>query len=237
MTPVIDIVAAVVTAMKPTVSATIIAGPASPYSIFGFTNTAPYFVGQKVKVIGVSPVVTSYCTVTEVGADYLIVSTSDTLTTGKANNNCTLQPVIGWHYGHPQELVNRFKEMTAKSTVKKEMFPAVCLLLDIEERMGGAAYDREAALKIVIITDTRREFSSVDRKTYSFDAILQPIYERLMQKIAASTSIAEVYPDHNKIDRYFWGREGLYGNTGNIFNDFIDAIEIDNLIIHTLKTC
>jgi len=34
---------------------------------------------------------------------------------------------------------------------------------------------------------------------------------------------------HDKIDRLFWGRSGLYGNEGNIFNDHLDAIEIQNL--------
>jgi hypothetical protein len=34
---------------------------------------------------------------------------------------------------------------------------------------------------------------------------------------------------HDMIERFYWGREGIYNNAGNVFNDYIDAIEIRNL--------
>jgi hypothetical protein len=35
-----------------------------------------------------------------------------------------------------------------------------------------------------------------------------------------------IVPPHTKTDRYFWGADD---DTKNVFNDFIDAIEIENL--------
>ena len=44
--------------------------------------------------------------------------------------------------------------------------------------------------------------------------------------------------EHTKIDRLFWGKEGLYANEGNIFEDFLDCIEIRDLELNVYsKIC
>jgi len=36
--------------------------------------------------------------------------------------------------------------------------------------------------------------------------------------------------EHTPINRLYWGKNGLYGNTGNVFSYYIDAIEIKDLV-------
>jgi len=44
--------------------------------------------------------------------------------------------------------------------------------------------------------------------------------------------IPDVYAiEHTKINRLYWGRESLQGNTSNEFCDYVDAIEISSMKI------
>jgi len=43
---------------------------------------------------------------------------------------------------------------------------------------------------------------------------------------------------HQKWDRLYWGRNGLFGNQANVFNDFLDVIEIKSLKLKiNLRSC
>jgi hypothetical protein len=149
----------------------------------------------------------------------------------------SIEILLSFHYGHYKEIVNTFHEMTKNKDFKREKFPAICLFLDILERISWDGFEREASLHIVLLTDTDPLFNASQRKQYSFDPLLTPLYEKFIEILANSRYINELLPDHDKIDRYFWGREGLYGSEANIFNDYIDAIEIKDLTIKTYKTC
>jgi hypothetical protein len=60
----------------------------------------------------------------------------------------------------------------------------------------------------------------------------------LAQSVSVSSTLDRLdLFEHQKYDRLYWGKQGLYGNSGNIFNDFIDAIEINELKFEILNTC
>lgn len=143
-------------------------------------------------------------------------------------------------YGHPTEVVNTLAEWTKAPMMKDKKFPIVILFQDFEEDKGrNMAHNSSVSLNLVICTSTKREYKSADRYENTFKPVLYPLYDLFMQKLATSGyffDIVEGYVPHVKVDRVFWGKDGLYGNTGNMFNDFIDAIEIKNLELTILNT-
>lgn len=147
-------------------------------------------------------------------------------------------------YGHPQEIVNTLSEWTKDETKKFSKFPLICLFQDFEESKGeNAMINSKVSLNIVICTATEPGYKSEDRYTNTFKTILYPIYNLFMDRLAYSGMILNADPaliSHTKIDRVFWGKAGLYGNTSNMFNDYIDAIELQNLeleILNNFKQC
>jgi hypothetical protein len=160
------------------------------------------------------------CTVTGNTVTYLVPPTTWT---------GSFVPVLVFDHGHPLEIVNNVKQYSESDILKYESFPRICLLHDFEEKI---TFEKTVTVDIIIVTDTDPAYTAPQRYTYSFDPILTPLYNLFMAELAASDYIVTTeknYFKHTKIDRLFWGKNGLYGNTGNIFNDYIDAIEINKL--------
>ena len=226
-----DVISAVVTSMKPTFTGlTIIANAGSPYLITGFSSTRLLYVGEKLRIIGTNPVVSSLCTITEITSTTVTVTTSDTLTVGHTNNTAaTATPILVFDHGHPLEIINRVKEYQESDTLKYEAFPRICLLHDFEEKN---TFETLVSLTILIITDTDPNYTAPQRYTYTLDPILLPLYDLFLENLLEADHVGTTegnYFKHTKIDRLYWGKNGLYGNQGNIFNDYIDAVEIKDL--------
>lgn len=242
MTNVKDIISDVVDWMKPSFTG---AGmgffSSSGIQITLATGSNDYlyvFVGEKMKVVtsyaGVST--TYYGTISVITSAYIRVTFSSAIPNYGTSTVTSAEVILGFHHGHLLEIVNTFKEAVTNVTYRHEMFPAICLLHDFPE-VYNEKDERDVTLNVLILTDTDKKFKAADRYTYSFDAILSPLYEKFKAGLIRSTAIGGNYHPHTKYDRLYWGREGLYNNTGNLFNDFIDAIEMENLKLRILKTC
>ncbi len=86
---------------------------------------------------------------------------------------------------------------------------------------------------------TSQDYTSDERYTNSFRPVLYPLYDLFIKHVINSGFFLNASSSltlHDKIDRVFWGKQGLYGVEGNIFNDHIDAIEIQNLSLDLRKT-
>jgi hypothetical protein len=137
---------------------------------------------------------------------------------------------IEYLYGHPAEIVGTLREWSDSPEKRMEMFPLVALFEDIPVEIGKGPRDR-ATLHLVICMSTRQDWRSSDRQAQVFEPVLYPIYDALLEEIARRQSYFYVMDrqkdmPHMKLDRKFWGKEGLYGGIANPFNDFVDAIEI-----------
>lgn len=157
----------------------------------------------------------------------------DELIKANVDNISTVERPVYFMHGHPIEIVQELQKLAQDQESKAKRFPLVALFRDFNERKGvevGVA--SEATLNLIIATRTQPEYNSNKRKELSFKAVLHPIWEELEQAImwdAKNYLTNGTGLDYTQIDRYFWGREGLYGNDGNIFNDYIDCVEIRNL--------
>jgi hypothetical protein len=144
-----------------------------------------------------------------------------------------------YDYGHPLDIVNKLKQKDT-SSLKFNKFPFIALLMDFRETMGEdmTVRARTTDLSIVVVTNTKPELFTSERYDLNFRTTLYPLYDLLIKHITKSKyfKTGPGLVAHDKIDRPYWGRQGLYGNEGNIFNDYIDAIEIENLELSLLLT-
>ena len=146
----------------------------------------------------------------------------------------TLQTQVYYDYGHYSEVVKNMDEKD-KSYTNKAKYPLVWLVMDFEETMGGKSGDyAELNLQLIIATDTNAEYTMQERRDKSYLPVLYPIYAELLNQFSLSKVFKTAYKiSHTKIDRPYWGvQSGLGNGTGNLFNDFIDAIQIKNLKVN-----
>jgi hypothetical protein len=141
-------------------------------------------------------------------------------------------------YGHPLEVINTLSEWTKNPTKKFQKFPLIILFTDIEESKGlHQGINSEVKLEVIICTATKPEYKSTERTEITFKPVLYPLYDLFIAELANSGYFMEsndLVP-HTMTPRYYWGKSGLYGNTANMFNDYIDAIEIKNLQLTILN--
>lgn len=143
--------------------------------------------------------------------------------------------ITGVHYlfGHPLEVVNTITQYDQGDSSKFNKYPLVALFLDTKEKMAPqvgvyASY----RLHMAIIRACYDPNQTADqRDETNFKPVLMPIYLQLMEEIRLSGGFMTVGSQipHDKTNRYYWGRQGLWKNEGNIFNDWVDCIEIENL--------
>lgn len=151
-------------------------------------------------------------------------------------------PHVYFMHGHPIEIVNRLQAKVQNPDAKDKRFPLIILLHDFKiNRNKDAATYGSTSVNLIIAALTKSSYNSDERKENVFKPVLYPILKELLNQIEISGyySVGLNGVQYDQTDRYFWGKNGLYGNTGNIFNDFLDAIDIENLklVIENKQDC
>lgn len=177
--------------------------------------------------------------------DYLIVSATSTefvieATTGQDFTDETWQALAPYYiYGHPLEIANRLVGKDEGLPSKHQKYPLIALFQDFTESHGDElTIDYSLPFTLIIAYNTINTYTSEERYTNTFKPILYPLYRDLLKYMAKSPVLFENDKDkidHNKIDRLFWGANGVYGNEGLIFNDNIDAIEVQFDSVEVIK--
>lgn len=134
-------------------------------------------------------------------------------------------------HGHPLEIINTLKQYTASSEYRFKKFPLIALFEDFDASNKEGLFHTKAMLNVVILTDTDKNYDARLRYEKSFNTILTPIYKLLVEELIKSRKICTPRNEikHTPVNHLYWGKSGLYGNTGNMFDDYIDAIELKNL--------
>lgn len=149
---------------------------------------------------------------------------------------------VHYQHGHPKEIIETLMQLDKSSTMQFDKYPLVALFQDFPEvHTGQVGFDSEVTLHIVIVNSTKADYKADERYELNFKPILYPIYYELLKQFNFSKRFSTYGVStisHTKIDRLYWGKEGLYGNDGNIFNDRLDCIEIRDLKLKVnLKNC
>lgn len=173
--------------------------------------------------------------------DYVIVSATSTEIVFEAETGIEFEGEAWsakapyYFYGHISEIVDKLSELTNGGILAYQKYPLIALFNDFEERKfeGG----KSASLNLIIANLTIPTYVAKDRYDNNFKPVLYPLLYNFEKALLKSKSVETINFEYTKIDRLFWGKEGLYKNEGNIFNDFIDAIEINNLELKFKNNC
>lgn len=148
---------------------------------------------------------------------------------------------IHFEHGHPLEIIETLKQKDASQAFRFQKYPLVALFQDFPETNAGIGYESEATLHLIIAKGTRKEYKAKERYQHNFKPYLYPVYEALLEELDREKRF-QTYGSskipHQKWDRLYWGRNGLFGNQANIFNDFLDVIEVKSLKLKiNLRSC
>jgi len=160
-----------------------------------------------------------------------------------AEDGVSLIRTIDYQYGHRMELIQTLAQMDKSDEMARESkYPLVYLVQDFIETRGKIpGVYAEVSLNIIIAHQTSNTYKITDRMAKVFKPVLYPIYYTLLDKLADHVQINEYSEDiiiHQKIDRSYWGTSTVGGNEANALNDYVDAIEINNLSLKILyKNC
>jgi hypothetical protein len=149
---------------------------------------------------------------------------------------------VRYMYGPVEEieanLVNLTRAKGLPNSNVEDKYPLIALFQDFPEKRGDAnGYYADVTIPIILIaTLTDNKYKAPERYEHSFKPILYPIYKLFLQEMAKSGKIIGNDPDsfdHTKFDRLYYGRKTV----GTALNDYVDAIEINNLRITVAQSC
>lgn len=140
---------------------------------------------------------------------------------------------VYFDYGRYLEITRRLTQKTMGVESKSERFPLIWLVIPFEERNGQTEeYTDLTNLQIIIATLTKPDSTTPDRIADNFIPRLYPIYFELLNQVKESGYFSDIgYGiEHRKIDQPYWdGKDGVSGGGANMFDDFIDAIQLKNI--------
>ncbi len=136
--------------------------------------------------------------------------------------------------GHLVEVSQRLAEKDESvESYKYKKYPLIVMLQDFSMKKHNGPL-AEADLDFVIVDDTKLEYDTYERRENKFKTILDPLYSQFINALDKTLNIAILSEDWQVTRRYYWGSSL---NDENIFNDTLDAIEINQIKIETTLKC
>ena len=151
----------------------------------------------------------------------------------------TINPfAVSYDFGHYSE-VNRNLTLKEGNPDKPLKYPLVWLVMDMEESVGKLGVYAEVNMNLIIAVDTTPTLTMQERRDQKFLPVLYPIYARLLEEFKNSKAFqTAAVIQHTKIDRPYWGIQDAQGNgVANLFNDYMDAVQIKNLKLTVKNIC
>lgn len=169
----------------------------------------------------------------------VVQATSDkVLTTIQANEievlGSSLIQQIRFSKSSFDELIETLFQADKSGEERFKKYPLVHLVQDIAiERGSDIGFYGTTNLTIVFIHQTQQNFKTDERDEKVFKPVLWPIYYEFMEQLKRSAWILNPWQNtgefrHRVIKRAFWGNRKLE-TSKNILNDYVDAIEVQNL--------
>jgi hypothetical protein len=157
----------------------------------------------------------------------VVAKVSTEFNKGRATEDAT---PIQFYHESPIQFQNRLDERTKSGRIK---FPCFVLFHDFPENRGGDYFDVQIPV-IGIATLTKPEYLSDVRYELNYRPILYPLYQMFLIFLSRHPSVVDNDPNnisHRKWDRLYWGV------IGKQTNDYLDAIELQNLKLTLKQFC
>jgi hypothetical protein len=143
---------------------------------------------------------------------------------------------INYQYGHFRELIVTLAQWDTDPSLRMGKYPMIYVVQDFVEHRGKlAGVYADLSLQVIVCHQTEADYKITDRYAKVFKPVLYPIYYSFLKNLALSNMTFPSSPDlisHDKYDRSFWGTSKVVGSGGtdrSVLNDFVDAIDIQNL--------
>lgn len=134
---------------------------------------------------------------------------------------------VYYKYGHPKEISSRLQSLSNSPTEGHKKFPLIILFTDIKIDKEEPGFYGSVSLRMLVANFTKPEYISEDRTDKNFKPVLHPIKEELIKQIGLHGQFTfENELTYKETDMYFYGSRI---NDKNIFNDYIDAIELSDI--------
>ncbi len=119
-----------------------------------------------------------------------------------------------------------------------DVFPLIYLVMHIEETKDRRLdLFSEVTCDLFIAMPTQNDYTMAQREELIFFPRLYPIYEELFTQLKKSKwFISNAFP-HKKIDRFYWGGNEVGTDTKNMWDRFIDAVQIKGLELKIKNIC
>ena len=131
-----------------------------------------------------------------------------------------------FEYGTYLELV---KQLEIKDKNQLESYPLVWLVWEANENNEKEIFDEMYSIspRVFIVSPTEPDYSSAERFTNNFEAILNPIFQEFIYQVQYHVNIdfAESNP-FTKTDHLLWGESLGFAKDKNVLNCPVDAIEV-----------
>lgn len=139
-------------------------------------------------------------------------------------------------HGTYKDVTQQLMDKMQSPTYKDNLFPLVILFQPFREEIRNNGYERTARLNLVICDQTDPKYTAAERYDNTFPTLYN-IYDSLLEAFKRSETVHAYRPDHDKTDHPYWGNQGLYGYEGNLFNNYLDALEIESLEVMVFQSC
>ena len=162
----------------------------------------------------------------------LSCNTTVRMTSSYNDNMFEAKPTITYIFGDDQYIKDNLDEYSKVTGVEK--LPLIALFTPVKEKRGLAGIASEAKVSILIACSSRKEWNNEQRKEYSFENILRPIYDAFMDALKSNPQIEKNYDgsmSHVYSENYSYGKYGAYTASGDVVSEPIDAINISDLQI------
>lgn len=143
---------------------------------------------------------------------------------------------IYYEWGHQPEITQKLTALDASKNKKSFKYPLMWLVMDFKESHGVNmdVYAKTSPFSFVFAVGTDPLYTEQQRRDKSFLPTLLPMYQTFLQALSEQSSFRKPYGPlikHDSALRPYWG----HGTNHNLFNDFIDAIEITNLQLEVVN--
>lgn len=139
---------------------------------------------------------------------------------------------VSFQFGTLREIVDNLNTLTS---VNAKKYPLIALIEPFRQQKGIYGINTKARLRLLIATYTEKNLKADERLASNFKPVLFPIYDAFLAEIKRSESFSAEEIKHTLINHFEIGRESLSGYDGSVFNDHIDAIEIQDLELNVKK--
>ena len=132
------------------------------------------------------------------------------------------------------ELVETLSQADKSGEERYNKYPLIHLVQDMTiERGNDIGIFGTANINIIFIHQSMQTYKIDDRDAMVFKPVLWPMYYMFMEQLKLSFWVGDSWDitgefKHRVIKKAFWGSRHLQGSQ-NVLNDFVDALEIQNL--------